>query len=181
MPYVYANVKVKYGQLPAFYEPMVTIKRVMEENGWKLVGAWSTLIGDIHEVHDLWEVDDANTVPNGFAGAFEDPEFAAAVGAAIDDRRPRGPLAGDEDALQPLTRHPAPARSRHLVGCRPSLGDRVVDAAGYDRVANHVDARPGRHEWVPRSGAPFTHDDDQVGCELSVLRRSRCERLPTWR
>jgi hypothetical protein len=88
MPYVYANVKVKYGQLPAFYEAMVTIKRVMEENGWKLVGAWSTLIGDIHEVHDLWEVEDANTVPNGFAAAFEDPEFvqASARLAAIADR-----------------------------------------------------------------------------------------------
>jgi hypothetical protein len=72
VPYVYANVKVKYGQLPAFFEQMVTIKRVMEENGWKLVGAWSTVIGDIHEVHDPWEVEDANSVPAGFAGAFED-------------------------------------------------------------------------------------------------------------
>jgi hypothetical protein len=88
MPYVYANVKVKYGQLPAFYEQMVTIKRVMEEHGWKLVGAWSTLIGDIHEVHDLWEVDDANTVPNGFAAAFEHPEFvqASAQLSTIADR-----------------------------------------------------------------------------------------------
>jgi hypothetical protein len=87
MPYVYANVKVKYGQLPAFYEAMVTIKRVMEENGWKLIGAYSTVIGDLHEVHDLWEVEDANTVPNGFAGAFEDPEFlqAAARVAAVAD------------------------------------------------------------------------------------------------
>jgi hypothetical protein len=79
MPYVYANVKVKYGQLPAFFEQMVTIKRVMEEHGWKLVGAWSTLIGDLHEVHDLWEVEDANTVPNAFAAAYGDPEFVAAA------------------------------------------------------------------------------------------------------
>jgi NIPSNAP len=88
MPYVYANVKVKYGQLSAFFEQMVTIKRVMEQNGWKLVGAWSTLIGDIHEVHDLWEVEDANAVPNGFGGAFEDPEFVAASAqlSAIADR-----------------------------------------------------------------------------------------------
>ena len=88
MPYVYANVKVKYGQLAAFFEQMVTIKRVMEENGWKLVGAWSTVIGDIHEVHDLWEVEDANTVPAGFAAAFEDPEFvqASARLATIADR-----------------------------------------------------------------------------------------------
>lgn len=87
MPYVYANVKVKYGQLPAFYEAMVTIKRVMEENGWKLVGAWSTVIGDLHEVHDMWEVDDANTVPAAFAAAYEDPEFvqaAAEVAAAAE-------------------------------------------------------------------------------------------------
>ena len=54
MPYVYANVKVKYGQLPAFFEAMVTIKRVMEEHGWALVGALSTVIGYLHEVHDLW-------------------------------------------------------------------------------------------------------------------------------
>ena len=78
---------MKYGQLPASYEAMVTIRRVMEENGWKLVGAWSTVIGDIHEVHDMWEVEDANTVPAGFAAA-EDPEFvqASAQLATIADR-----------------------------------------------------------------------------------------------
>ena len=101
MPYVYANVKVKYGQLPAFFEAMVTIKRVMEENGWKLVGAWSTVIGDIHEVHDLWEVEDANTVPNGFAAAFEDPDFVQALRPSSRDRRARGPLARDQDPYSP--------------------------------------------------------------------------------
>jgi hypothetical protein len=88
MPYVYANVKVKYGQLAAFYDSMTTIKRVMENHGWKLVGAWSTLIGDLHEVHDLWEVNDANTVPNAYAAAYEDPDFVAAAAqlSAIADR-----------------------------------------------------------------------------------------------
>ena len=88
MPYVYANVKVKYGQLPAFFEAMVTIKRVMEEHGWTLVGGWSTVIGDLHEVHDLWEVEDANTVPAAFAAAYEDPEFvqAATQIAAVAER-----------------------------------------------------------------------------------------------
>ena len=88
MPYVYANVKVKYGQLAAFHESMVTIKRVMEQHGWKLVGAWSTLIGDLHEVHDLWEVQDANAVPTGFAAAYEHPDFVQAVAqlSTIADR-----------------------------------------------------------------------------------------------
>lgn len=79
MPYVYANVKVRYGGLPAFCNEMVTVKRVMEANGWKLIGAYSTVIGDLHEVHDLWEVPDANTVPAAFAGAYEDSEFVEAV------------------------------------------------------------------------------------------------------
>ncbi|MGA2010161.1 MAG: NIPSNAP family protein [Solirubrobacteraceae bacterium] len=88
MPYVYANIKVKYGQLPVFYEAMVTVKRVMEANGWRLVGAWGTLIGDLHEVHDVWEVADANTVPAAFAAAYEDPEFVAAATriAGVADR-----------------------------------------------------------------------------------------------
>ena len=67
MLYVYANVKIKYGQLPAFNEAMVTVKRVMEANGWTLVGGWMTLVGDLHEVHDVWEVEDANVVPAAFA------------------------------------------------------------------------------------------------------------------
>jgi NIPSNAP protein len=79
MFYVYANVKVKYGQLAAFNEAMVTVKRVMERHGWKMVGAWSTLIGDLHEVHDLWEVEDANVVPAALAAAYEDPDFAQAA------------------------------------------------------------------------------------------------------
>src|SRR5690349_4783335 len=79
MPYVYANVKVRYGQLPVFFEAMVTVRRVMESNGWTLVGAWSTLIGDLHEVHVLWEVPDANIVPAAFAKAYEDPELVTAV------------------------------------------------------------------------------------------------------
>ena len=74
MLYVYANVKIEYGQLAAFNEAMVTVKRVMEANGWKLVGAWTTLIGDLHEVHDLWEVEDANVVPAAFAAAYQDPD-----------------------------------------------------------------------------------------------------------
>ena len=79
MLYIYANVKIKYGQLPAFNEAMTTVKRVMEANGWKLVGAWTTLVGDLHEVHDVWEVEDANVVPTALAAASQDPDFVRAA------------------------------------------------------------------------------------------------------
>jgi hypothetical protein len=77
--YVYANVKIKYGQLAAFNEAMITVKRVMEANGWKLVGGWTTLVGDLHEVHDLWEVEDANVVPAALGAASQDPDFVQAA------------------------------------------------------------------------------------------------------
>jgi len=76
--YVYANVEIKYGQLAAFNEAMVTVKRVMEANGWKLVGGWTTLVGDLR-VHDVWEVEDANVVPAAFAAAYRDPDFVQAA------------------------------------------------------------------------------------------------------
>ncbi len=79
MLYVYANVKIKYGRLPAFNEAMITVKRVMEANGWTLVGGWTTLVGDLHEVHDIWEVEDANVVPAAFAAAYEDSDFVQAA------------------------------------------------------------------------------------------------------
>jgi NIPSNAP len=85
--YLYANVKIKYGQLAAFNEAMATVKRVMEVNGWKLVGGWMTLVGDLHEVHDVWEVEDANVVPAAFAAAAQDPDFvqaAADLGKIVD-------------------------------------------------------------------------------------------------
>ena len=72
MLYVYANVKIKYGRLPAFNEAMATVKRVMEANGWRLVGA-------LHEIHDVWEVADANVVPAAFAAAYQDPDFVQAA------------------------------------------------------------------------------------------------------
>lgn len=77
--YVLANVKVKYGQLAAFNEAMVTVKRVMEASGWTLLGAWNTVIGDIHEVHDLWEVGDANAVPDGLMAAYQQTDFVEAA------------------------------------------------------------------------------------------------------
>ena len=79
MLYVYANVKIKYGQLAAFNAVMITVKRVMEANGWKLVGGWTTLVGDLHEVHDVWEVEDANVVPAALAAASQDPDFVQAA------------------------------------------------------------------------------------------------------
>jgi len=85
--YLYAKVRLKYGKLLEFNETMAAVVPMMEQKGWKLVGAWSTIFGDIHEVHDIWEVPDANAVPATLAQLAEDAGFAehfAALSEQID-------------------------------------------------------------------------------------------------
>jgi len=73
--YLHAKVQLKYGKLLEFNETMAQVVPVMEQTGWKLVGAWSTIFGDIHEVHDIWEVPDANAVPASLAELAGDAGF----------------------------------------------------------------------------------------------------------
>jgi hypothetical protein len=85
--YLYANVKLKYGKLLEFNQTMAEVVPIFERRGWKLVGAWSTVFGDIHEVHDIWEVADANAVPATLAEVMADadfPEHVKALSEQID-------------------------------------------------------------------------------------------------
>jgi hypothetical protein len=85
--YLYANVKLKYGKLLEFNQTMAEVVPIFERQGWKLVGAWSTVFGDIHEVHDIWEVADANAVPATLAEVMADadfPEHVKALSEQID-------------------------------------------------------------------------------------------------
>ena len=75
--YLHSKIKLKYGQLGAFNDAMAEAKPIVEEHGWKLVGAWSTMIGDLNEVHDIWEIKDANAVGAVMRSAFGDPAFRA--------------------------------------------------------------------------------------------------------
>ena len=85
--YLYAKVRLKYGKLLEFNETMAAVVPLMEQKGWKLVGAWTTIFGDIHEVHDIWEVPDANAVPATLAELAADDGFGehfAALTEQID-------------------------------------------------------------------------------------------------
>ena len=53
--YLFASLKVKYGQQRKFNEIMSHLKPVLEKDGWKLIGAYQTAIGPLSMVVDLWE------------------------------------------------------------------------------------------------------------------------------
>jgi hypothetical protein len=84
--YLQARVQLKYGKLGEFMKQMETIVPMLESKGWKLIGSWHTLVGNLAEVVDLWEVDDANHVAMEIIDQVNgvDQAFSAAYPALFD-------------------------------------------------------------------------------------------------
>jgi len=75
--YVHATLKIRIGGYERFCEAMAQQLPVLEGYGWKLLGAWTTVVGPICTVIDLWELPDANAFFEVNAKWRETPEFQA--------------------------------------------------------------------------------------------------------
>jgi hypothetical protein len=74
--FMIARLKLRFGQVEALSEVMADLVPILEARGWKLLAAYQTLIGDLNEVIDVWEVPDANAAYLTSAdAAASDPEF----------------------------------------------------------------------------------------------------------
>ena len=85
---VLSTIKIRSGKLPEFCELMPRLVQVMERHGWRLLGAWTHLGGRINVVIDLWQIPDANALPNGLAAlmtALEWPDIARALAEYVED------------------------------------------------------------------------------------------------
>jgi hypothetical protein len=74
--YLLATLKVKYGQQRQFNEVMSHLKLALEREGWKLLGAYQTVVGPLNSVIDLWEVSNPSAVTETLQRVARDPEFA---------------------------------------------------------------------------------------------------------
>lgn len=59
--YVHAVLKLRIGGASEFYKAMQKQVVILEAHGWRLVGAWTTVVGAISTVIDIWELPDANS------------------------------------------------------------------------------------------------------------------------
>ena len=75
--YVHARLKLRIGGYEEFCEAIKAQVPVLEGQGWKLVGAWTTVVGQICTVIDLWELPDANAFFEGLAKWRGSPDMAA--------------------------------------------------------------------------------------------------------
>lgn len=72
MIYLHALIKLHPGKLQAFKERLAVMLPLQARHGWKLIGCFSSVTGDLNTVIDLWELPDANALYS----ALDDPEFA---------------------------------------------------------------------------------------------------------
>lgn len=73
--YLVAKIKVKYGYLNEACEILKDFVPLLEPHGWKLIAAYTPFIGEFAEIYDIWEVPDANAVPNAIAGVSTNPKW----------------------------------------------------------------------------------------------------------
>ena len=75
MAYMLAKVELRYGMLLKFNEILDHVKPIIEEKGWRLLGAWRVAVGRLNTVYDLWEIPDANSIQSVLDNLREDEDF----------------------------------------------------------------------------------------------------------
>jgi hypothetical protein len=86
--FVLSTIKIRPGKMTDFCELMPRLVPLMEAHGWRLVAALTNLGGRINVVADLWQVPEANALPNGLTGlmsAAEWPEISRALAEYVED------------------------------------------------------------------------------------------------
>lgn len=88
--YLQANLTIRYGQTAAFAERFVPIKARLEAKGWRMLGAYTAIIGEFTQILHLWQVESPDTVTNAlFAVMGEEGAAAefATLGEVIESER----------------------------------------------------------------------------------------------
>jgi hypothetical protein len=61
--YLHVTLHIRPGRLGRFVATLQAIRPIVEAQGWQLLGAWTTVVGRLNVVVDLWRLPDANAVP----------------------------------------------------------------------------------------------------------------------
>jgi len=77
-----ARINIRYGRLAEFNEAMERLLPIMADLGWRLVASYQTLIGNFHEVYDIWELPSADGIGADMLAAALDPRFVG-IGEAL--------------------------------------------------------------------------------------------------
>lgn len=85
---LHVTLKIRPGRLNEFCTLMSKLKPVAEAGGWKLLGSWTTLIGRLNVVVDIWEIKESSQVQSVFEAFFAHPkwpEWERQLGEYVED------------------------------------------------------------------------------------------------
>ena len=83
-----ATIKIKPGKMTEFSALMPRIIEVAEKQGWRLLGAWTPIVGRMNVIVDLWQIPDANALPSGFGALMmthDWPDIAQSLAECVED------------------------------------------------------------------------------------------------
>jgi hypothetical protein len=80
--YAVARIIVRYGKLAEFIGSMEKLVPIMADQGWRLHESFMTIVGNFHEVYDIWELPSADRIGADLLAAQGDPRFPE-VGAGL--------------------------------------------------------------------------------------------------
>ncbi|MBK9178083.1 MAG: NIPSNAP family protein [Acidimicrobiales bacterium] len=86
--FLHVTLKIRQGMMGRFDAVLAEMVPALEEAGWRLVGAWTTTVGRLNTVIDLWELPDADAVESVLAAVSGHPDFGrwyAELSAVTED------------------------------------------------------------------------------------------------
>jgi hypothetical protein len=86
--YLHVTLKIDATKRDIFYGVMAEAVPIIEELGWRFIGAWVDGVGRLNTVVDLWELEDANMyfdVMSAFSQRPEYPSIVARMNDTIDE------------------------------------------------------------------------------------------------
>jgi hypothetical protein len=81
---LHVRLKLRYAVNDRWNETFAQMVEPLERHGWKLLGAYQTLIGEITEVIHIWSIEDANAVPAALFGASAESGFSSHFGTLAE-------------------------------------------------------------------------------------------------
>ena len=77
--YLLADVRTGYGRAPEFLALMPRVVVALERGGWRLAGAYTSIVGDVGATLDVWEIPSPGAIVSGIRAAFADADYRAVV------------------------------------------------------------------------------------------------------
>jgi hypothetical protein len=81
--YLLVTIQPEYGMLAEFEKRTQALLPLYRSNGWTLVGAFRTVVGDAPTYINLWRVKDANQVEDGLTRSSVPEQYLDDIGAVI--------------------------------------------------------------------------------------------------